>query len=108
MEGLAFASDRVRSYPYRRRCRRWSFTMSSRLIRTLGASILALVLGGYACSAETNPPHDQRLTISFRGRTYGLAARVYRPSGSGAFPLIVFNHGLPAGLSDASSVRLGF
>ncbi len=84
--------------------------MASRLVRTIAASILALVLtgGGYARSAGTNPPHDQRLTISFQDRTYSLAARVYRPSGNGPFPLVVFNHGLPARISDAASVSLGF
>jgi dienelactone hydrolase len=84
--------------------------MSSRLVRIIAASILASVFGGgeQACSAGSNPPQDQRLSISLQGRTYSLAARVYRPSGAGAFPLVVINHGSPTHISDAPSMTLAF
>lgn len=51
---------------------------------------------------------DQRLAVVLAGRSFNLAARVFRPAGAGPFPLIVINHGTPVSLRDAGNERLGF
>jgi dienelactone hydrolase len=52
--------------------------------------------------------HDQRLKIELGGRSFALAARVFRPAGSGPFPLVVINHGTPVSIADARSAKLGY
>jgi dienelactone hydrolase len=52
--------------------------------------------------------HDQRLVIQVAGRTFNLAARVFRPAGAGPFPLVVINHGTPVKAEDAVNERLGY
>jgi len=42
------------------------------------------------------------------GREFRLAVRVFRPPGTGPFPLVVINHGIPVSISDARSQKLGF
>jgi dienelactone hydrolase len=51
---------------------------------------------------------DERLPIRLSGSTYNLEARVFRPPGSGPFPLVVINHGTPVSIRDAGSEKLGF
>ena len=90
----------------------------SRIARTASALAAAAALHGPAMPqpptvAKSQPPpvltvQDQRLPIRLDGRTYNLAARVFRPSGSGPFPLVVINHGTPVSIRDAGSERLGF
>ena len=90
----------------------------NRIARTTSALAAAAALHGPAMAqpptaATSQPPpvltvRDQRLPIRLDGRTYSLAARVFRPSGSGPFPLVVINHGTPVSIRDAGSERLGF
>jgi len=51
---------------------------------------------------------DQRLDIALEGRSFSLAARIFRPSGEGLHPLVVINHGTPVGIADAPRMTLGF
>ncbi len=51
---------------------------------------------------------DQRLVIAVEGRSFDLAARVFRPQGTGPFPLVVINHGTPVSIADAPRMTLGF
>lgn len=51
---------------------------------------------------------DERLSIRLGRSTYSLAARVFRPPGSGPFPLVVINHGTPVSIRDAGEEKLGF
>jgi dienelactone hydrolase len=51
---------------------------------------------------------DQRLMIRLGARDFSLAARVFRPAGSGPFPLVVINHGTPVSGNDARFTKLGF
>jgi dienelactone hydrolase len=73
---------------------------------------LALVAFGILATAlvatREDPGQDQRLTISLSGRSFSLAARVFRPGGDGPFPLVVINHGTPVSLADAPSIKLGY
>lgn len=88
------------------------------IARAASALAAAAALHGPAMAqpptaVKSQPPpiltvQDQRLPIRLDGRTYNLAARVFRPSGSGPFPLVVINHGTPVSIRDAGSERLGF
>ena len=90
----------------------------TRIARIASALAATAVLHGPAMAqpptaATSQPPpvltvQDQRLPVRLDGRTYNLAARVFRPSGSGPFPLVVINHGTPVSIRDAGSERLGF
>lgn len=51
---------------------------------------------------------DLRLAIALDGGRYSLAARLFRPSSAGPFPLVIINHGTPVSMRDAASERLGF
>lgn len=51
---------------------------------------------------------DFRMPVVVQGVDYALAARVYRPSGPGPFPLIVIHHGTPADKRKLADTRLGF
>lgn len=65
-----------------------------------------------ACAAPL-PVHAERVTdfrmpVVVEGVDYDLAARVYRPTGHGPFPLIVIHHGTPADKRKLADTRLGF
>lgn len=65
-----------------------------------------------ACAAPL-PVHAERVTdfrmpVVVKGVDYDLAARVYRPTGHGPFPLIVIHHGTPADKRKLADTRLGF
>ncbi|MCW0396475.1 hypothetical protein NB696_003153 [Xanthomonas sacchari] len=71
----------------------------------LAAAILTL--------AAPPPAHAERVTdfrmpVVVQGVDYDLAARVYRPTGPGPFPLIVIHHGTPADKRKLADTRLGF
>lgn len=51
---------------------------------------------------------DFRMPVAVQGVDYDLAARVYRPTGPGPFPLIVIHHGTPADKRKLADTRLGF
>lgn len=51
---------------------------------------------------------EARLPITLDGVGYDLAARIYRPSGVGPFPLVVINHGTPPDKTKLPDVRLGY
>ena len=51
---------------------------------------------------------DERLAITLGGTGYDLAARIYRPSGAGPFPLVIINHGTPPDKTKLPGIRLGF
>jgi dienelactone hydrolase len=72
-----------------------------------GLAALALLMTTPAAAREASG-QDQSLHINLEGRTFGLSARVFRPSGSGPFPLVVINHGTPVSMDDARSTKLGF
>ncbi len=95
------------------------------MIRTARALLAFALAAGLAGSAAAQLPgtatpapaatahtivavQDQRLSIRLGGATYSLAARVFRPSGAGPFPLVVINHGTPVSIRDAGSEKLGF
>ena len=81
---------------------RWTFILV--LAAALGiAAAPALAQGDAGVSV-----HDQRLAIQLAGRTFNLAARVFRPAGAGPFPLAVINHGTPVDAHDAVKERLGY
>ncbi|MBB5886725.1 alpha/beta hydrolase [Xanthomonas sp. LMG 8992] len=72
---------------------------------TVAATILAF--------AAPPPAHAERVTdfrmpVVVQGVDYALAARVYRPTGPGPFPLIVIHHGTPADRHKLADTRLGF
>jgi dienelactone hydrolase len=48
------------------------------------------------------------LVISIGGRNLSLAARIYRPTVGGVFPLVVINHGTPVSMADAASMKPGY
>jgi dienelactone hydrolase len=51
---------------------------------------------------------DQRLLIRLDHRDFSLAARVFRPSGAGPFPLVVIQHGAPVSGDDRRRMKLGY
>jgi len=85
---------------------------------TLLAAVAAALLASDAVGQSLAPAgavaavrpsvHDQRLTIELGGHRFGLAARVFRPAGSGPFPLVVINHGTPVSIADARNTSLGY
>jgi dienelactone hydrolase len=82
-------------------------------VRLVCILILAAALGiaaGPALAQDSagGSARDQRLAIRLDGRTFSLAARVFRPNGSGPFPLVVINHGTPVSVKDAANERLGY
>jgi dienelactone hydrolase len=97
-------------------------TLTRKIVPALAISLLALTPGAARAQpdtaaatpaalqpAPTGPSaQDQWLTIRLSGRTFRLAARVFRPAGDGPFPLVVINHGTPVSLNDAASEKLGF
>ncbi|WP_420008997.1 alpha/beta hydrolase family protein [Xanthomonas sacchari] len=77
--------------------------------RYLFAAFTATLL---ACATPL-PVHAERVTdfrmpVVVEGVDYDLAARVYRPTGHGPFPLIVIHHGTPADKRKLADTRLGF
>jgi dienelactone hydrolase len=75
----------------------------------LVSSLAVLMLLTVAPSlARADSVQDQRMTIDLAGHSFSLAARVFRPSGDGPFPLVVINHGTPVSIEDARSTKLGF
>jgi dienelactone hydrolase len=60
------------------------------------------------------PTHDEQLwwvpvqSDEMPSKTYKLETMVYRPSGSGPFPLVTINHGKPTPGSDLHDVRPGY
>jgi dienelactone hydrolase len=75
-----------------------------------GAGLLAMgaAAAGPVPDASGVVVQDQRLDIQLDGREYSLAARLYRPAGSGPFPLVVINHGTPPDPAKRSRTKLGF
>lgn len=61
-----------------------------------------------ALAANRATVADGTLPVTIDGTAYQLAARVYRPAGSGPFPLVVINHGTPPDKSKFPTVQLGF
>lgn len=75
--------------------------------------IAALMTCGIAIASPTMAAPratvaDGTLPVTIDGTGYQLAARVYRPAGSGPFPLVVINHGTPPDKSKFPGVELGF
>src|SRR5437870_8170049 len=74
--------------------------IGGRDVRTAGSSILSLVafaLSG-ALPAQTPPPTARQgnppyVTIFYKSDSLRIEAYLYKPAGSGPFPLIVYNHG---------------
>ncbi|KMM76316.1 alpha/beta hydrolase [Xanthomonas sp. NCPPB 1128] len=75
----------------------------------LAATLTATFLT-FAAPAFAQPPTvaDFRMPVVVQGVDYALAARVYRPTGPGPFPLIVIHHGTPADKHKLADTRLGF
>ena len=76
-----------------------------------GVAVVFVVVGVLAAAlvmTRGDPGTDQRLPISLAGRSFSLAARVFRPAGSGPFPLVIINHGVPVSLDDVGSTQLGY
>jgi dienelactone hydrolase len=61
-----------------------------------------------ALAVTTVSVQDQRLNITVGDRGFALAARIFRPSGDGPFPLVVINHGIPVSMAEAARATLGF
>ncbi len=84
------------------------------LLTSYAPSVLAQVSaaadksGGPADPAASVSVQDQRLTITVTDRSFALAARIFRPSGAGPFPLVVINHGTPVSIAEAPRMTLGF
>jgi dienelactone hydrolase len=77
-----------------------------RAVLSFIATMLVATLLPVVCAAES--VQDQRLAIKVDGRQFKLAARVFRPSGAGPFPVVVINHGTPVSMKDAGATKLGF
>ena len=76
-----------------------------------GVALVFVVVGVLAAAlvmTRGDPGKDQRLPISLAGRSFSLAARVFRPAGGGPFPLVIINHGTPVSLDDVRSTQLGY
>ena len=92
----------------------------NRIVPALAVALIALstaVAGAQTAPSPATGPatpdastavQDQRLPIRIAGRTFNLAARVFRPAGDGPFPLVVINHGTPVSIRDADQEKLGF
>ena len=76
----------------------------------LAVALLACVVQATATSSAFSQQlaTDDRLPITLNGTGYDLAARVYRPSGAGPFPLVIINHGTPPDKTKLPGIRLGF
>jgi dienelactone hydrolase len=63
----------------------------------LAAAMLASSWALAARAQESVTVEDRRLSVRLDHRSFSLIARVLRPAGEGPFPLVVINHGTPAG-----------
>ena len=76
--------------------------------------LTALLLGCFlqvalTSSALAHPSISEgRLAITLDGAGYELATRIYCPSGTGPYPVVVINHGTPPDKTKLPSIRLGF
>jgi hypothetical protein len=41
------------------------------------------------------------MKVPIDGREFKLAVHIFRPNGTGPFPLVVINHGTPVSIADA-------
>src|ERR1700733_11762626 len=111
---VAFAGCLVQSYPYPGGGR-IAMTRTDGISKLAAgrASLALAILVLFHCFASDARSQgisvqDQRLVITLDGRSFSLAARVYRPAGPGPFPMVVINHGSPFRASDAPSMGLSF
>jgi dienelactone hydrolase len=76
---------------------------------TLKTLTLILAVGMHLSPpSRAEQPQRVRLPITFSNVDYDLSTRIYRPVGTGPFPLAIINHGIPADRSKLSDVRPGF
>ncbi|MET0548149.1 MAG: CocE/NonD family hydrolase [Xanthomonas sp.] len=79
--------------------------IKQRFASALAAAVLTVAVPPLAHAESVT---DLRMPVVVQGVDYDLAARVYRPTGSGPFPLIVIHHGTPADKRKLADTRLGF
>ncbi|KAB7775848.1 CocE/NonD family hydrolase [Xanthomonas sp. LMG 12459] len=79
--------------------------MRQHLFAAFAATLLACVA---PLPVHAKRVTDFRMPVVLEGVGYDLAARVYRPTGHGPFPLIVIHHGTPADKRKLADTRLGF
>ena len=84
---------------------RGTLTRATLVMALLGCIVSTVTAGRVSASPL---PAESRLPITLDGVGYDLAARVYRPSGAGPFPLVVINHGTPPDKAKLPDIKLGY
>jgi hypothetical protein len=78
------------------------------LFATLGLVIVSLALPRARSRAATPTPPFQPEIVYFSSGRLTLGGELYRPTGRGPFPAVLYNHGSAEGmLSDAASSAMG-
>jgi dienelactone hydrolase len=74
--------------------------------------VLLLICGQWLSAANAADGEVSRetgwLQVPIAGRSFKLAAQIFRPTGAGPFPLVVINHGIPVSSADARKQKPGF
>lgn len=76
-----------------------------RAVYVLTLSIFVTSLSGSLRAEPAPDPDKVTIPVEVNGKTYAMAAFVYKPAGKGPFPVVIFSHGRAPNASDRAALK---